>query len=240
MNAGRPRVALTVLDSVPPGDRLAWDRRRVYDAVYWDGDSAAAAVAASRIERQLRRVRSGPLTDHDASGLCAVAALRLARGKTDGVATAIERLRVPHPASTSPQARELCALNLAAVLSHTEGAPDAAVRLIELDSVLRTGPLVAGFREQGNITAARLFEARGDVQRALAASQRRLLNAGGQSYVSTFFELECRLAAMARDGDAATPACTRYLALRSDPEPPLAVKAAAARAQLQQAGTEQP
>lgn len=232
MNAGRPHAALAVLDSVPPRDPLAWHRRRIYDAVYWDGDTAAAAESAKRIERHLRRAGAGPLTDLDATALCAVTTLRLARGETTGAGEAIERLRVPHAASTSPQGRQICALKLAAVLSHTERAPDADARLLELDSVMRTGPLVAGFREQANITAARLFEARGDVHRALAASRRRLLHAGGQSYASSFLELECRLAATDRARDGAVRACTRYLALRSDPEPQLADKAGWARVEL--------
>jgi serine/threonine-protein kinase len=240
MNAGRPHDAYVMLDSVPPTDPLAWDRRRIYDAVYWDGDSAAAAASAQRVEQHLRRVPRGPLTDLDATALCAVTTLRLARGHTDGADAAIERLRVAHPTSTSPLGRRICALKLAAVLSHLEDAPDAEARLLELDSVMRTGPLAAGFREQGNITAARLFEARGDVRRALAASRRRLLDAGGQSYVSTMFELECRLAAAAGDRDAAIQACRRYLALRSDPEPRLGEKAAQAPAELARLGADRP
>jgi hypothetical protein len=233
MNAGRPRAALALLDSVRPRDVLAWERRRMYDAVYWDGNGAAATAAAQRVERHLRRVRRGPLTDADASALCALTTLRLARGQTSGAAAAIKRLRVPHAASTLPMGRRLCALQLAAVLSDRQGAPDAEVRLLELDSVLRTGPLVPGFREQANITAARLFEAHDDVPRALAAARRRVLDSGGQAYVSTFLELECRLALVDQDEAGSTRACTQYLALHGDPEPSLAERSAEIRANLE-------
>jgi hypothetical protein len=86
--------------------------------------------------------------------------------------------------------------------------------------MLRTGP--GGFvQDAGNLILARLKERRGDVRGALAAVRRRETFLTRPLYLSTFLREEGRLAALAGENDAAIEAYRHYLALRSDPEPPL-------------------
>ena len=78
----------------------------------------------------------------------------------------------------------------------------------------------------GNLIAARLFEAQGDLPRALAAVRR------ADSFYSTQRREEGRLAALNGDRSGAIRAYRRYLALRSDPEPSLRGDVQHVRAEL--------
>jgi hypothetical protein len=97
--------------------------------------------------------------------------------------------------------------------------PAAAARLHELDSVL-ANPLDAWMPSLGNLVAAQLHEARGELGAALAAARRRSWGLVCPHYVVSHRE-EGRLAALTGDTAGAIRAYRRYLALRGDAEPRL-------------------
>ena len=97
--------------------------------------------------------------------------------------------------------------------------PSAADRLRELDSVL-ANPLDAWMPSMGNLVAARLHEARGELGAALAAVRRRSWGLVCPSYVAYHRE-EGRLAALTGDTTSAIRAYRRYLALRGGADPKL-------------------
>ena len=110
------------------------------------------------------------------------------------------------------------------------------MRTERLDSLARTfifevccGEAVRGV----NLVLARLWEAQGDLPRALQAVRRR---AGGYmlhpQFMSTFLREEGRLAALAGEREAAIGAYQHYLALRPDPEPSVKPEVEQVRADL--------
>jgi tetratricopeptide (TPR) repeat protein len=219
MNAGRPGEALATLANVdvPPGDPYRREQRRIYDAVYWDGDSIAAQSAHDGLQRVLAQMRPGePLNESMANSLCAVLTWRLWNGNTAGVPASIAQLRA---SGAERVADQVCAATLEALHAHQVRGANATERLHALDELLRTGPAHMLARSHGNITAARLFGAAGDYERALNASQRVLFNIGGQYYRSTFLELEGRYAAALGRNDVAIAAWSNYLLLRERAEP---------------------
>jgi hypothetical protein len=93
----------------------------------------------------------------------------------------------------------------------------AAAWLRQLDSLL-TDPLDEWMPCWGNMVAARLHEARGELGAALVAMRRRSWGLLCPSYV-VYHREEGRLAALTGDTTGAIRAYRRYLALRSDAEP---------------------
>ena len=162
--------------------------------------------------------------------LCVVAQWRLARGETQGADLAIRRLRATTlPGLASADSAEfaryaaLCAAVAEALQAAALRRPDVRVRTERLDSLARTfifevccGEAVRGV----NLVLAHLWEAQGDLPRALQAVRRR---AGGYMlgalFMSTFLREEGRLAALVGKREAAIGAYQQYLALRPAPDP---------------------
>ena len=228
LNRGRPSAAVVAntrsREVVAAGARM-YLRERVRDALYWDGDSAAAVAAV----RELERTAFGPTPDKpmDRYGqivdLCNVELWRAGHGDARTVASSVARLRRVSAASGDAGITTFahsCAMLLDAVAATSNGRSDAPVAVAKLDSLLRTGP--GGFlQDAGNLILARLKERRGDVRGALAAVRRRETFLTRPLYLSTFLREEGRLAALAGENDAAIDAYRHYLTLRAAPEPPL-------------------
>jgi serine/threonine protein kinase len=84
-----------------------------------------------------------------------------------------------------------------------------------------------------SVVAARALEASGDRSGALAAARRRhLWNDISSPYFAAQLREEARLAALTGDHEGAIRAYRHYLALRSEPEPPVAAQVVAVRAEL--------
>jgi len=228
LNRGRPSAAVvanTKSRSVAASGTRAYMRERVRDALYWDGDSAAAAAAV----RELERTAFGPTPEKPSDrlgqviDLCNVELWRMGHDDTRTVATSVARLRrVPATPADSGWMTfaHACATLLDAVAATSSGRPDAAEAVARLDSMLRTGP-GSFIQDAGNLILARLKERRGDVRGALAAVRRRETLLTRPLYLSTFLREEGRLAALAGENDAAIDAYRHYLRLRAAPEPPL-------------------
>jgi serine/threonine-protein kinase len=239
LNRGRPSaavVASTRARDVAAASARVSLRERVRDALYWDGDSTAAAIAV----RELERTAFGPTPEKPADrfgqvvDLCNVELWRAGHDDSRSVASSVARLRripVEGPDASTAAFAQSCATLLDAVAATSSRRSDAPVAVARLDSMLKTGP--GGFvQDAGNLILARLKERRGDVRGALAAVRRRETFLTRPLYLSTFLREEGRLAALAGENDAAIEAYRHYLALRASPEPPLKSEAEFVRDEL--------
>ena len=166
--------------------------------------------------------------------ICFAELWRLDRGMTDTTEEAIARLLGMELEQYEPINYEnaiVCAQTLETKLRAARGDPDAGEALARLDSIIATAPILGPPVVRATVlTAARLFEENGDLERALRLMRHR-------SYYSTMslaFSLreQGRLAALTGDREGAIAAYRHYLILRSDPEPALAEEAGSVRAAL--------
>jgi eukaryotic-like serine/threonine-protein kinase len=235
MNGGRPREGLAAAterersyDNVPPA--------RITDALYWDGDSAAAE-AEVRLRARRTRVLASGAEDRRAQydDICLVQQWRLAHGDLGMVPAAIARLRaavVPGPPAADTAAAANCATLLEAWLATTARQPYATVLVARLDSLSRRN-----WEWTFNLAVVRLLEAQGNLPAALAAVRRRPYSFA-PLYLSTYLREEGHLAALVGDTVGAIKAYRRYLALRFDPEPPLRAQRDSVSAELSRLGGE--
>jgi eukaryotic-like serine/threonine-protein kinase len=233
MNRGQPTRGALLYDA----DIFEAQPATALDAIFWDGDSAAAAPRLARLARLA--ASSAPVGEQgrkqwvDATFL--VAQATLARGGTAGVAESIRRLLALPAIDTMPLLTELprwYAILLDAQLAAATQREDAGRRLTSLDSVLRLGPLDMTTRAVGNLVAARLLEQRQDLPRAYAALLRTTRGPVPTPFGSTYVRERARLAALLGDRDAAIRDYRRYLSARGDAEPALAAHIASVRAEL--------
>jgi hypothetical protein len=152
------------------------------------------------------------------------------------------RAYVPAPDSAwLGEVAEARALLLDAQLAARERRPDAGAVLARLDSTMRVGYHDVRLTTLGSLVTARLWEARGEPRRALAALRRRVRGVGQNWYESTWQREVGRLAAQVGEREAAIHAYRTYLVRRARPEPSLArelaeVHAALARLARESAG----
>jgi hypothetical protein len=105
-----------------------------------------------------------------------------------------------------------------------------------LDSLSRRNP--PGWDETFNLVVARLLESQSNLPGALAAVRRNVYGLGWRRFLSTYLREEGRLAARTGDKAGARRANRHYLALRSDPEPPLRADRDSLRAEVARFGGE--
>jgi DNA-binding SARP family transcriptional activator len=233
LNRGRPREAARLASLLS----LEADGHVLIDALYGDGDTAAAVAAARNLERSLRQPlaadsaqRSFQLFDR-----CALAQWGLWRGDSTNAAQIERQLRSVNDGNAPWWAVgriEVCAALVDALRAVSSGSPGAAERVAALDSVLVAG-LEVGIREPGNLASARLHERLGDLPGALAALERREYHhRTGIPYLAARCRDEGRIAASLGKREQAIAAFEHYLALRSDPAPERRAQADTVRAWL--------
>ena len=245
LNAGQPDEALAITGRYRPDPpiRGVEERERIRDAIYWDGDTSAAARAA----RELEVAMEGPLPSAGnqrgiwMSDLCHVELWRLARGDTSSVRRTLARLAEgtagPDGAPFAP-AGNVCALVLEGTMATmSRDAQVTAPVVTRLDSLTRAG--IGGvWQHIAALTTARLLEHRGDIVGALATVRRRDYFLGRPLFLSTFLREEARLATLAGDREGAAEAWQHYLALREGAAPALQSDVESARAALRRLETE--
>jgi tetratricopeptide (TPR) repeat protein len=111
----------------------------------------------------------------------------------------------------------VCASVIEAALAQRAGRADARRLVEELDRTLGRAPY-RGLNWE-NLAVARLLESQGDYARAAAAARRFRYFFVYTMNLSTHYRESGRLAELAGDRERAIEAYSRYLALRSDPEP---------------------
>ena len=223
---GRPQAALDVTTRIA-ALRLGSHthlRLRVLDALYAEGDSAAADGAA----RELGILTSGALAggtftfDTRMADLCVLSQRRIARGDTTGVPNAIDALRragatirqLP-PVSAAPAS---CAELLDGSLVALMRRGDALTRIERLDSLALTSQTAGDAIAYAPILIARLYERIGQPRRALQAIRKRSYMSSWPRYLATAWREEGRLAQLVGDHAGAREAYENYLAFRSTPE----------------------
>ena len=236
LNRGRPGEASRMLSTAERGFGLRADvgvlEFRIFAALYCDGDSSDAAAAVLPLERYMRgaRLSAGQARDPQTAA-CAVGYWQLASGNVRGATTTLATMRKLGVKRSTIQSIPICDAALDAQLAMAEKRPEAAVRLAELDSLLRAGadvpfliPMVA------TLTAARLHERRGELNQALSCVRRHGFY--WNQFLSTQLREEGRLATLAGDRASAARAYRQYVALRVDAEPALRPEVERARAEL--------
>jgi hypothetical protein len=216
-----------------PGWNGSWSKvERVLDGLYADGDTALMAPAALALERGAARW----VKDECCIAAFAAAEAGLARGRPAPARRVLAALRAHRPTGPDSAAARRGALGyaiiLAAQLAVLQRSPSADRRVRELDSMLVNPPSTWGLvMLYGNLMAARLHEARGELEPALRAIRRRDWTEFWPVLV-TYHREEGRLAALAGDTAGAIRAYQRYLRIRDDVEPRLRPEVERVRAEL--------
>jgi hypothetical protein len=235
LNRGRPAAAYRLLTPEWSGSQFGGLLDfQIYAALFWDGDTTAAAAAAHRLQTYLdgRPLDTAQVRDQAAAG-CALSLWLIARRDTAGAHRALGRARdAPWPGeSFPPESGPVCVGAVQALLAAAQDAPAAARALRALDRLLHATTNTMDARYWiGNLVASRLHEAQGDLAGALKAVRR-----GGEwwnPFLSTQLREQGRLAALVGDRAGAIRAYRWYLALRTAPEPALRPEVDRVRAEL--------
>ena len=243
LDTGRPGQAAAAVDSLgrlagTPTDQAAF---KVLAALYWDGDNAAGAAAATRLAPV---AVNAPAPDAERRGAqyraaCALGQWRVAHGALGSVPRLLARLRaVGRDRDGADIARdaELCATLLEGMLAVAQESPDARAAVDRVDSLMRRGPPqpqdfpFSQFRfSYENLAVARLYERLGAHREGMAAAQR-----GGffGTKPSSYLRAEGRLAARVGEHDIARRAYAEFVRLWSDVEPALADEVEEVKAEL--------
>lgn len=212
---GRPAAAART--AVGWTDSTRRDALTVLTSLFADGDSAAGAAAA-------RGLAASPPADSAglAVATCALAHWRLRAGTSD--------------ADDEPALRRLgqvnCADALALERAGRAGAADLDARLATADSAIRAQAPIVGIGGFEHIVLARLWEARGNLPRALEAIRARSYFQGLEWTAATCARMEGRLAAAVSDTTRAILAFRHYLMMRQDAEPVLIPQRDSVRAEV--------
>jgi tRNA A-37 threonylcarbamoyl transferase component Bud32/tetratricopeptide (TPR) repeat protein len=215
---GLPGRAAAVVDSLPQHMAAA----PILAALFADGDSAAAARAAERLERTL----DTPVTltwPGGGTARYALAQYSLEHGRVDlakRIAAQLRTATVPADSAWFAEAPGTYAAILDAQIMAREAPAEAAAALERLDSVL-ANPGFGYSGSPGNLIAARLHEQRGESEQALQALRRRVFDLFWSPEYTRYYREEGRLAALTGDRAGAVAAYNRYLRIRFEPEPRL-------------------
>ncbi|MBA3560532.1 MAG: serine/threonine protein kinase [Gemmatimonadaceae bacterium] len=237
LNRGRPNNALAITAELARNQRVPGSelRERIRDALFWDGDTTAAAAAVAILERATAGAApdSSPARPVYFVNVCFVQLWKLARGDAAGAGANIARLRAGATGALEGNASFMsgCAIMLDALHAASEKRADAAVYSNRLDSLMRTGPQ-GQLQFMGNLVVARLKEQEGDFPTALAALRRREYFMSRAAFLSTYLREEGRLASKVGDREGALAAYRHFLALRSSPERALERDTAFIRAEV--------
>ncbi|MEO5816087.1 MAG: BTAD domain-containing putative transcriptional regulator [Gemmatimonadaceae bacterium] len=236
LNRGRPREAASVaaqFNRLRAGSRVAL-RLAVLDALYAEGDSAAARTAARELASTTGLVAAaGPATSAMwLSDVCVLAQWQLVRGDSAWARKAVAVLRT-QPAirsgSVVSAAPGVCAELLDVSLAVASRSRDAHARLRQLDSLVLTPQVAGDASAYAHILISRLHERLADAPGALAAIRRRSYMTQWPRYLASSLREEGRLAQRTGDKEGARLAYTKHLALRDDPEEELEAEVAAVR-----------
>src|SRR5712692_9716446 len=172
LNRGRPSEALIATEALravasTPHLHL-W--RRVTGALYWEGDTGAAAEAVRELAKSADRpLATGVAERQDQyNDIFVVEQWRLWHGQPGTASRAIEQLHSsaePRDSARTVALNAVRAATLGAMLAVIQHRADAPVAVERLDSVMRTGP--PGFyplHEEKNLVVARLRETQGDLK----------------------------------------------------------------------------
>jgi eukaryotic-like serine/threonine-protein kinase len=200
----------------------------VWAGVAWDGDTARAARAATRLRELVEESMAAYAPDRPVHPfyLGTLAVWDALRDDTASMSRWISQLarqarEADHPAWV-PRTSEAAGPALRALRAHRAGAPETRELTLAADAFLRAGPDHQGRSVQmGNWILARLHEDQGDPVRALAA-YRRVEDPQAPNLLPEVLREQGRLAEMTGDTAWAIRSYRDYLALRPSPDPEVA------------------
>ena len=249
LNRGRPEAASRATAALRSYDTPVNPHRSLYysvlDALYWSGDTAAAALAVRKlaISAEARPVRPASARAFQLYDICVTELWRLARGDTRTFERAIVQLRAGTSEANLAYTVQLCAGLLDAMRSALNKRDVPVEKLERLDSLIRARQDgLQALVHAANLQLARLQESRGNLTGALRALRRRAyyIDPEHLEFFSTALREEGRIAALAGDRASAVRAYQHYLALRSDPEPSQKPEVERVRAELARLVGEKP
>jgi DNA-binding SARP family transcriptional activator/tetratricopeptide (TPR) repeat protein len=221
LNRGRPQAALGLDDSlVSLEGQPYWGLGfRVLYALYWDGDTSAAAAAVPVLEgnrRAMVAARSGAAASAGAaSELVRPEQWRLWHGEWSLTPRIVALLRQSAASDSANITPAMQAEMLDAILASETKRPDAGRALERLDSLARQG--CCAVPHYASLVVARLRERAGDLPGALRAA-RRARWVMPPEYLSASLDEEGRIAALMGDREAAVRAYRHFLALQDSAE----------------------
>lgn len=238
LNRGRPADALEdteQLEAEVAGTEPL--RMKVTDALYWDGDSTAAAGAAEELRRTVDApdANRGAASEERARDLCVLAQWEVHQGETQPAEALIPELTglVSDTIPAASSVAAVCARLVEALVAVHEDRPDAGEAVDRLDSLLGEGPPDDAIRHQGNLSLARLLERRGEHAAALR-TVRRFRVTPARDFQSTVLRIRGRLAAEVGERQEAIDVYREYLSLRSEPEQTLEDEVAQVERELEE------
>ena len=239
LNTGRPAEALALTDSMASGEPWAgWARlTRIEDALFWDGDTTAAAADVRMLARTLEGRGSAAPRSRDIRSLaaCRLGLWSLNRTDEAGVRHWAARLREPFPAGPAftPDDQIMCAGLLKAWLAWRQRQPGDARRLLDRADSIYIASDVLGDWPVTNLVTARLREATGDLPGAARTIARvQVALPLSPTFRSTYAREQARIGLEVGDTAGAIRALRRYVALRATAAPALRPAADSARALL--------
>jgi tetratricopeptide (TPR) repeat protein len=239
LNTGRPGEALALTDSLASGEPWpSWSQLTpIEDALFWDGDTAAAAAEVRRFAAALQGGSSAARLAPDvrSRAACRLGTWSLARGDDDGVRRWAARLRQPAPSGPAfnPDDAIMCADLLQVWLAWHERQPDTARRLLDRADSIYIASDVMDDWPITNLVTARLREATGDLPGAARTIGRvQVALPVSPTYRSSYLREQARIGLEVGDTAGAVRALRRYLALRANAEPVLRAGIDSARARL--------
>lgn len=238
-NRGRPNAARAAADQMAnvDADARAPLRLRILDALYGQGDTTLAAAAATG----LASAESASVTEGVSSttvDACVLAQWRLAHDDTTGVAASLGALRTATTAARVDAAGPAagCAVLVDAWFAVVTGRAGARAQLDRTAALAFTPVTTGQVSAYAPLVLSRLYERVGQRRRALEMLRRQPYMAGWPAYLATAWAEEGRLAEAMADSSSARRAYSRYLALRSEPEPELAPRVDSVRRRLENLG----
>ncbi|HET9039631.1 MAG TPA: hypothetical protein VFN40_05655, partial [Gemmatimonadales bacterium] len=226
LNTGRPGEALALVDSLASGEPYpGWARlQRIEDALFWDGDTVAAAADVRALSETSTPSRAGaPLADAiRARTGCRLGLWSLSRGDLARARLWLSRLRAQRVGAEevfNDDDRAACAILIDAWLASRQGGPEARRLLDRADSIMVESDVMDDWLATDLVTAS-LREAIGDLPGAVRAIGRVPVALPlSPTYQSTYLREQGRLWLAAGDTASAIRALRRYVAMRANAEP---------------------
>jgi hypothetical protein len=239
LNTGRPAAALALSDSLASGAPYPeWAKvTRVEDALFWDGDTAAAAAAVRTLSAaDQRRSRTGTPSGAEVRGHCRLGLWALHHGDAAAVQAWFTRIhgeKAKADDAFNDDDRAVCAALLEAWIAwHGADAPQARRLLDRADSMYITSDLMQDWTLT-NLVTARLRAAAGDLPGAARAIRRvHVALPSSPTYWSTYLLEGARIKLETGDTAEAVRDLRRFLVLRAGAEPGLRSESDSARARL--------
>jgi tetratricopeptide (TPR) repeat protein len=216
MNFGRIDDALRLIErGLKTADSVAWHDAAVVDAMFWDGDTLAAAKSADRIASYLGGLPNSPAGQTPRDLACTLGQWRLRHRDVREIDRLLAILETPSGEIFPRPPDRLCAALLRALHASALNSPNAPALLERVDSLARIGYGNTFMLRKANATIAQLQEARGDTKGATRAQARFGGTGDMAQFLSVWRRQRGRLALLQGDTAEAVMQWTRYLRMYS-------------------------